>query len=52
MGTRSICSDDDHEKALREIEGLMGAPAGSSEGERLEALVAMVEAYEARRYLG
>jgi len=32
--------------ALKEIERLMTAKAGSSKGERLDALVTLVEAYE------
>jgi len=32
------------------IEGLMGAPLGSTSGKRLDELVAQVEAWERQRY--
>ena len=35
---------------LKEIESLMTARAGSREGERLDVLVTLVEAYEAKHY--
>jgi HTH-type transcriptional regulator/antitoxin HigA len=38
----------DYEHALKEIEGLMDARRGTPRGERLDALVALVEAWEAR----
>ena len=47
---RPIHTDEDHTLALREIEGLMRAEAGTPEGERLDLLVTLVEAYEARRW--
>jgi HTH-type transcriptional regulator/antitoxin HigA len=50
MDIRPIRTDKDHAAALREIEGLMDAKSGSPEGERLDVLVTLVEAYEARRY--
>jgi hypothetical protein len=40
----------DHRAALKEIEQLMGAKGGSPEGERLGALVTLVEAYERKRF--
>ena len=39
-----------YDAALAEIEGLMDAAPGTPEGERLEALATLVEAYEARRW--
>jgi len=50
MDIRPIRNDQDHEQALREIEGLMCAEAGTPDGERLDLLVTLVEVYEARRY--
>ena len=50
MGIKPIKSDLDHDKALREIERLWGAPEGTSKGDRLEVLVALVEAYERAQY--
>jgi len=40
----------DHARALREIEGLMAARPRTPEGDRLDVLVTLVEAYEARQY--
>ncbi len=45
-----IRTEDDYEAALMEIEGLMSADAGSPEGDRLDVLATLVEAYEARHY--
>lgn len=46
MGIRPIKTHADHDATLREIERLWGAPDGSAEGDRLEVLLALVEAYE------
>lgn len=46
-----IKTQRDHDRALAEIEGLMDARRGTRRGERLDALVASVEAWEARRFL-
>ena len=46
MRIRPIKTDADHEAALREIERLWDAPQGSLEGDRLDVLVTLVEAYE------
>ena len=43
-------SDGDYRLALEEIERLMSAKAVSSEGERLDVLVARVEAWERKHY--
>lgn len=45
-----IRNDDDHAVALREIEGLWGAEEGTPDGDRLDILVTLVEAYEGRRW--
>jgi HTH-type transcriptional regulator / antitoxin HigA len=45
-----IKSDSDYRLALREIERLMTAKSDSSEGERLDVLVAQVEAWEERKH--
>lgn len=50
MQIRPIRTDEDHETALREIEGLWGADVGTDEGDRLDVLVTLVETYEARRW--
>ena len=43
---RSIETDADHEAALKEIERLWEAPQGTADGDLLESLTVMVEAYE------
>lgn len=50
MQIRSIRTDEDHENALREIEGLWGAEEGTEAGDRLDVLVTLVETYESRRW--
>lgn len=40
----------DYRRALREIATLMMAKRGTSEGDRLDILVTLVEAWEARHY--
>jgi antitoxin component HigA of HigAB toxin-antitoxin module len=47
MTIGTIKSKSDHEAALREIEALWGAKEGSPEGDRLDVLATLVEAYEA-----
>ncbi|MGA2673156.1 MAG: transcriptional regulator [Terracidiphilus sp.] len=46
MHLKPIKTDADHEAALREIERLWGADEGTSDGDRLEILATLVEAYE------
>ncbi|HEV3275203.1 MAG TPA: transcriptional regulator [Terriglobia bacterium] len=46
MEIRPIKADADHRAALREIDRLWGAREGSAEGDRLDVLVTLVEAYE------
>ena len=40
----------DHGRALREIEDLMDARHGTRRGKRLDALVTLVEAWEAKQF--
>jgi hypothetical protein len=47
---KPIQTDEGHADALREIEGIMHAEAGTPEGERLNHLAAQVEEYEAKRW--
>ena len=47
---RPITDDARHETALREIEALWRAPAGSPEHERMDVLATLVDAYETRRW--
>ena len=46
MLIKPIKTEADHVAALREIERLWGANEGTSEGDRLEVLTTLVEAYE------
>jgi HTH-type transcriptional regulator / antitoxin HigA len=50
MQIRPIRTDEDHAAALREIERLWGAEAGTSEGDRLDVLATLVDAYEDHRW--
>src|SRR5689334_13679962 len=50
MDIRPIRTDEDHAAALAEIERLWGAEAGTPEGDRLDILAVLVEAYEDRRW--
>lgn len=51
MKRRTIRNKTDYEAALKEIEGLMSASAGSAEGERLDQVVREVQNYERKRAL-
>jgi HTH-type transcriptional regulator/antitoxin HigA len=46
MQLKPIKTDADHEAALREIERLWGAAEGTVDGDRLEILITLAEAYE------
>jgi len=50
MDIRPIRSDADHEAVLEEINILFAAPSGTLEGDRLDILTTLVEAYEAQRF--
>jgi len=50
MEIRPIKTEADYEAALKEIEGLMSAEADSPQGDRLDVLVTLVEAYEREQY--
>jgi HTH-type transcriptional regulator/antitoxin HigA len=50
MEIRPIKTEADYEATLKEIEGLMAAEAASPEGDRLDVLVILVEAYEREHY--
>jgi HTH-type transcriptional regulator/antitoxin HigA len=45
-----IRTEQDHDAALAEIEGLMAAAPGTPEGDRLDVLVTLVQAYEAEHH--
>ena len=45
---KPIRSHQDHEAALQELERLWGAAAGTQEGDRLDILATLIDAYEGR----
>lgn len=50
MEIRPIHNDADHEAALKEIDKLLDSQPGTPKGERLDVLVTLVEAYEAKHF--
>lgn len=50
MHVKPIKSEQDYEAALVEVERLMQATEGSPEGERLDVMVTLIEAWERRHY--
>lgn len=50
MDIKPIKTSADHAAALQEIEGLMSAELGTPEGDRLDVLATLVEAYEAKHF--
>ncbi|MDQ3775505.1 MAG: transcriptional regulator [Pseudomonadota bacterium] len=50
MDIKPIKTDADYRAALKEIESLMMAETDTPEGERLDVLVTLVEAYEKRHF--
>ena len=50
MDIAPIKSERQYRRALQEIEGLMAAKRNTPEGRRLDVLVTLVEAWEAKHY--
>ena len=50
MNIKPIKTENDYQEALQEIESLMMAEADTPEGERLDVLTTLVEAYEKKHY--
>lgn len=50
MEIKPIRNDADHHEALGEIERLWGAKEGTREGDRLDVLTTLVEAYEDKHF--
>ena len=50
MNIEPVKTDTDYRAALKEIEALMSAEFDSPEGEKLDVLVTLVEAYERKHY--
>lgn len=47
---KPIRSEADHEAALAEVARLWGAGSGTPEGDHLDVLATLIEAYESRQY--
>lgn len=50
MDINPIKTETDYQSALREIEGLMDAQLDTPEGDRLDMMTTLVEAYETKHY--
>lgn len=50
MEIKPVKTEEDYRAALKEIEKLMNAQPGTPDGDRLDVLVTLVEAFEARHY--
>jgi HTH-type transcriptional regulator/antitoxin HigA len=47
---KPIRTEADHQAALAEVERLWGAKAGTAEGDRLDVLATLIDAYEAEHF--
>jgi HTH-type transcriptional regulator/antitoxin HigA len=47
---RPIRTEADYEAALAEVERLWGAPSGTPDGDRLDILATLIDAYESERF--
>ena len=47
---RPIRGEADYEAALKEVERLWGAKSGTPEGDRLDVLATLIDAYEAQNF--
>ena len=50
MDIQPIKTEKDYENSLHEVEQLWGAAEGTSDGDKLDVLLILVEAYEAIHY--
>ena len=50
MTIRPIRTESDHESALKRIQALMSAKQGTPEGDELDVLATLVEAYENKHF--
>ncbi len=50
MEIAPIKTQRDYRRALKEIEGLMAAKRNTADGDRLDVLVTLIEAWEAKHY--
>lgn len=47
---KPIRSESDRESALKEVAALWGAASGTADGDRLDVLATLIDAYEARHH--
>jgi HTH-type transcriptional regulator/antitoxin HigA len=50
MTIRPIRNSNDHESALKRIQALMSAKAGTDDGDELDVLATLVDAYETKHF--
>ena len=50
MNIKPIKTDTDYREALKEVESLMTAEFDTPEGEKLDVLVTLIEAYERKHF--
>jgi hypothetical protein len=50
ISVRPIRTEDDYDAALAAVDALMDAVPGTAEGDRLDVLVTLIEAYEASHW--
>ena len=50
MDISPVKTEADYEQALQRVEELWGAEPGSTQGDELDLLVALIEAYEREHY--
>jgi HTH-type transcriptional regulator/antitoxin HigA len=50
MNIKPIKTNADYRAALKDVEALMGAKANTAEGDRLDVLVTLIEAYERKHF--
>jgi HTH-type transcriptional regulator/antitoxin HigA len=50
MNITPIKTQRDYRRALKDVEGLMMAKRGTPDGDRLDVLVTLIEAWEAKHY--
>jgi HTH-type transcriptional regulator/antitoxin HigA len=50
MNIKPIRTESDYRVTLKEVEGLMSAENNTAEGEKLDVLVTLIEAYESQHY--
>ncbi len=50
MNIKPIKTKADYREALKDVEALMGARANTADGERLDVLVTLIEAYERKHF--